>query len=51
MSRIVLKMHYPTDVLAGFCLAFIWVILSFYVLNRIQLKKSRRQQHLKGDAA
>lgn len=39
MSRIVLKMHYPTDVLAGFCLGFAWVILSFYLLNRIQFKK------------
>ncbi len=43
MSRIVLKMHYPTDVLAGFCLAFIWVILSFYLLNRIRSKRSRRR--------
>lgn len=40
LSRIILKMHYPTDVLAGFCLGFIWVILSFYLLNRIQSKRS-----------
>lgn len=41
LSRIILKMHYPTDVLAGFCLGFIWVILSFSLLNRIQFKRSR----------
>lgn len=41
MSRIVLKMHYPTDVLGGFCLAFLWVILSFFVLDRIQSRRSR----------
>jgi membrane-associated phospholipid phosphatase len=41
MSRVVLKMHYPTDVLAGFCLGFIWVILSFYLLNRIQSQRSK----------
>ncbi|HKH59398.1 MAG TPA: phosphatase PAP2 family protein [Flavitalea sp.] len=41
ISRIVLKMHYPTDVLAGFCLAFLWVILSFFLLNRIQYRRSR----------
>jgi len=34
ISRIVLKMHYPTDVVAGFCLGFVWVILSFYILAR-----------------
>lgn len=38
LSRVILRMHYPTDVLAGFCLGFIWVILSFYLLNRIQFK-------------
>ncbi|MBC7828853.1 MAG: phosphatase PAP2 family protein [Chitinophagaceae bacterium] len=36
LSRIVLGMHYPSDVLAGFCLGFVWVILSFYLLNKIQ---------------
>jgi len=36
ISRIILKMHYPTDVLAGFCLGFAWVILSFYILNRMK---------------
>jgi undecaprenyl-diphosphatase len=40
MSRIALKMHYPTDVLAGFCLAFLWVVLSFFFLNRIQYSRS-----------
>ena len=41
LSRVILKMHYPTDVLAGFCLGFIWVILSFYLLNRIQAKRGK----------
>ena len=38
ISRLILRMHYPTDVLGGMCLGFIWVTLSFYVLNRIQRK-------------
>lgn len=33
ISRIILKMHYPTDVIAGFCLGFAWVILSFFLLG------------------
>ena len=43
MSRVVLKMHYPTDVLAGFCLGLIWVLLSFFVFNRLELRKKQRQ--------
>lgn len=38
ISRIVLKVHYPSDVLAGFCLGFVWVLLSLYLLRRIQSK-------------
>ena len=44
MSRLVLKMHYPTDVLAGFCLAFLWVVLSFFLLNQIQSKRNRAKK-------
>jgi membrane-associated phospholipid phosphatase len=39
ISRIVLKAHYPSDVLAGYCLGFVWVILSFYLIKRIQSKR------------
>ena len=39
ISRIILKMHYPTDVLAGFCLGLIWVIFCFWALNRIQFRR------------
>jgi undecaprenyl-diphosphatase len=40
ISRIVLNVHYPTDVIAGFCLGFIWVSLSFYLLSLIKRKPS-----------
>ena len=39
ISRILLKAHHPTDVVAGFCLGFVWVIMSFYLLNKIQSKR------------
>lgn len=39
LSRIVLKMHYPTDVLAGFLLGIVWVLVSFYIFNRVTRRK------------
>ena len=42
ISRIVLRHHYASDVLAGFCVGFVWVILSFWVENKIT-KKFRSQ--------
>jgi undecaprenyl-diphosphatase len=41
ISRVILKVHYPTDVLAGFCLGFAWVIASFYLLGRIKKKSTQ----------
>ncbi len=33
ISRIILNVHYTTDVIAGFCLGIMWVIVSFWLLN------------------
>jgi undecaprenyl-diphosphatase len=35
ISRIVLRYHYPTDVIAGFCLALAWVILSLWLERKL----------------
>ena len=40
LSRVMLKMHYPTDVLAGFCLGFVWVVTCFFALNAISSRWS-----------
>jgi len=37
-SRIILRYHYASDVLAGFALAFAWVIFSFWILGKIKRK-------------
>jgi len=36
-SRIYLRVHYPSDVLAGFCVSLLWLSLSFVVLRKARL--------------
>jgi undecaprenyl-diphosphatase len=36
ISRIVLRYHYASDVLAGFCLGFVWVLFSLWLLKKIR---------------
>jgi len=44
ISRIVLKVHYPTDVIASFCVGIVWVIISLWVL---QMKINKANTNLK----
>jgi undecaprenyl-diphosphatase len=37
-SRLYLRMHYPSDVIAGFCSGFAWLILSILVMERLKKK-------------
>ncbi|MBO0439646.1 phosphatase PAP2/LCP family protein [Candidatus Enterococcus ikei] len=38
-SRIYLRVHYPSDIIAGFLLSFIWVNFSYTCLQRVYLNK------------
>jgi membrane-associated phospholipid phosphatase len=38
ISRIVLRYHYASDVLAGFCLGFAWVLFSLWLQRKIRRK-------------
>jgi undecaprenyl-diphosphatase len=40
ISRIVLRYHYASDVVAGFCLGFAWVIFSFYLQRKLKIGRS-----------
>lgn len=40
-SRIYLRVHYATDVAAGFSLGMIWLVISLYGLDMIEKNKSR----------
>ena len=35
-SRVYLRVHYPSDVIAGFCLSMIWLMLSLWILHKIR---------------
>jgi undecaprenyl-diphosphatase len=37
-SRIYLHVHYASDVLAGFCLSFVWLAICIFILERINNK-------------
>ncbi|MEO8764628.1 MAG: phosphatase PAP2 family protein [Ginsengibacter sp.] len=46
-SRVYLRVHYPSDVIAGFCLSVIWLMLSLWILHKtdraIAFKKDRNK--------
>src|SRR5215216_2348686 len=42
MSRVYLRVHYATDVIAGYCIGFLWLVFTVWMLNKIE-KHSRRR--------
>ena len=40
-SRIYLRVHYPTDVMAGFAMGFLWLVISISIINRIERYSKR----------
>ncbi len=43
ISRIYLRVHYASDVITGFCMAFMWMVISLLILKRLQ--KPRMEVH------
>jgi Membrane-associated phospholipid phosphatase len=37
VSRVYLRVHYASDVLAGFCVGLMWLLLSLWLLNKIEM--------------
>lgn len=42
MSRVYLRVHYATDVIAGYCIGFLWLVFTVWMLNKIE-KHSKRK--------
>ena len=40
-SRIYLRVHYASDVIAGFCVGLLWLVICVWVLNRLELFSKR----------
>ena len=43
ISRIILRVHYATDVIAGFCIGLTWLILNFWLQKYAERKKVRTE--------
>ena len=41
-SRIYLRVHYASDVLAGFATGFLWLVISLWVVNKIEKFSNRK---------
>jgi undecaprenyl-diphosphatase len=41
-SRVYLRVHYASDVIAGFCVGFMWLVIAIWFLNRIEAYSQRK---------
>lgn len=41
-SRVYLRVHYASDVIAGFCVGFMWLVLTISLLNRLEAFSRRK---------
>lgn len=46
-SRVYLRVHYPSDVVAGFCTGFAWLLLTVYLFERLKKKSDGEQSRQK----
>lgn len=42
VSRVYLRVHYASDVIAGFCMGIIWLIIAIKVLNKMELYSKKK---------
>lgn len=44
-SRVYLRVHYPSDVIAGFCIGLAWICFSIWLLERVKIKAATESRH------
>jgi membrane-associated phospholipid phosphatase len=42
-SRVYLRLHYPSDVAAGFCIGFAWILLTIYLMEKLKKIADREE--------
>jgi membrane-associated phospholipid phosphatase len=42
ISRIYLRVHYASDVIAGFCMGFMWMVITLVILRQIESRRNLR---------
>lgn len=42
ISRVYLRVHYASDVLAGFCVGLMWLLFSLWLLNKIEMYSRKK---------
>jgi undecaprenyl-diphosphatase len=43
-SRVYLRVHYFSDVLAGFCIGFAWLVLAIWLMEKFKAKAVQQQK-------
>jgi undecaprenyl-diphosphatase len=41
-SRVYLRVHYATDVIAGYCIGFLWLVFTVWLLNKIEKQGKKK---------
>ena len=42
LSRVYLRVHYASDVMAGYCVGCMWLLLSLWILKKIEKFSSKK---------
>ncbi len=46
LSRIYLRVHYASDVIAGYCIGFLWIVFALWLLNKMENYSLQKLDHV-----